>query len=277
MAKEKSLFERIDDISASQTDLLNAVAGVGNKVDDADARLANLEKQVLDLKRKQAIPIVNKQTQSSEPPLKTFARRAKKSWRWFGNDSEFSKAKIVAILTSFVMIVFGVTSTIITGISCGAYSVFSLFENAWIIVFSTIYLVMAFKATIKYEVNEFESNTPLRCERDDTGMVFPNGGEKRVFIVFRLITLISIVINIIWIWMHQSGISWLATFVEILFAISIIVEFFANSNLYAQYCICWLEGNNLTTGQKVTLIKMPGFKSFALEKDVREKFPDLFE
>ena len=276
MLKEKSLFERLDDISASQTDLLNAIAGVGNKVDDTDARITSLEKQIQNLQSKPAPSLVKHQVRPSEPPMKTFARQAKKSWRWLGNSREFGKAKTAGILTSLLMIILGIVSTIITGISCNMYSPFSGVENIWI-VFAIIYFVFACKSPINYEVNAFASGTPLRGERDDTGMVFPNGGEKKVFRIFRWITLVTIAFNIVWIWMHQSNISWLATLVEVLFAASIIVAFFVNINLYAQYCICWLEGKNLVTGQKVTLIKMPGFKSFALEKDVREKIPQLFE
>ena len=276
MLKEKSLFERLDDISASQNDLLNAIAGVGNKVDDADARIASLEKQIQSLQSKPTPLPVNQQVRSSEPPMKTFARQAKKSLRWLGNPREFNRAKIAAILTSLSMIILDIVSTIITGISCNMFSPFSGVENIWI-VFAIIYFVFACKSSIKYEVNLFASGTPLRGERDDTGMVFPKSGEKKVFRIFRWITLIMMAFNIVWIWIHQSNISWLATLVEVLFAASIIVAFFVNINLYAQYCICWLEGNNLVTGQKVTLVKMPGFKSFALEKDVREKIPQLFE
>lgn len=269
MPKEKCLFDLYDNL----VDLSNAVAGADSKADANVARIEKLEKQIENLQNKSS---VKKQVQASEPPLKTFARQAKKSWRWFGNHHEFNKVKIASILVSFSMIVFGVASTIVTGISCNAYSPFSSVENIWI-VFSIIYFIFARKAPIKYDVNAFARGTPLRCERDDTGMVFPNGGEKKVFRIFRWITLIMVVINIVWIWMHQSDISWLATSVEVLFAVSIIVAFFVNSNLYAQYCICWLDGNNLVTGKNVTLIKMPGFKSFALEKDVREKLPQLFE
>lgn len=276
MPMEKSLFERLDDISASQSDLLNAIAGVGNKVDNTDVRIANLERQIQNLQRKPTQLQPNQQVQPNEPPVKTFARHAKKSWRWLGNPREFNRAKVAAILASLSMIVLGIASTIITGISCNMYSPFSGVENVWL-VFAIIYFVFACKSPINYEVNAFLSGTPLRGERDDIGMIFPNGGEKKVFRVFRWITLAMIACNIVWIWIYQSNISWLATIFELLFAASIIAAFFINIFLYAQYSICWLEGNNLVTGQKVTLIKMPGFKNFALEKDVREKIPQLFE
>lgn len=276
MAKEKSLFERLDDISANQADILNAIAGVDNKVGDTNARIVNLEKQISHLKSKSVQPQVGKQIRPSEAPMKSFARKAKKSWRWFGNSNEFNKAKTSAILASSSMIVFGVASSITTGISCSMYSPFSGIENIWL-VFAVIYFIFACKSPIRYEVNAFASWTPLSGKRDDIGMVFPNRGEKRIFNIFRWITLTMIASNVIWIWMHQNNISWLATLIEVMLAASIILAFFVNMDFYAQYCICYLEGNNLVTGQKVTLIKMPGFKNFALEKDVREKIPQLFE
>lgn len=269
MQKEKSLFDRCDDISASQEEILEAIKGLDNKI-------TNLEKQIRNPQSGPTSSSVNKQVRPSEPPMKTFARAARKSWRWLGDWHEFKKAKIASVLISFLMVLFGVISTIVTGISCNMYSPFSSVENIWLI-FATIYLFFACKAPILYEVNAFANNTPLRSVRDDTGMVFPDGGEKKIFKIFRWITLVMIVFNIVWIWMHRSDISWLATVVEILFAASIVVAFFFNLSFYSQYSICWLNGNNLVTGQKVTLIKMPGFKNFALEKDVREKIPQLFE
>lgn len=276
MVKEKSLFERLDDISADNAEILKAISGMNYKIEAANAHISKLEKQLQDSNHKPKEILPTKQDQISEPPIKTFARRAKKSWRWFGNQQEFSRCKIAAVLVSLSMLLFGIVSTIVTGVSCSMYSPFSGIENIWL-VFALIYFVFACKTPIKYEVNSFAINTPLAIERDDTGMVFPNSGEKKVFKVFRWITFVAIVINIVWIWMHKSNISWLATLLEVLFAGSIIVALFVNLNLYAQYCIGWLEGENLVTGQKVTLVKMPGQKGFALEKDVREKVPQLFE
>ena len=275
MAQEKSLFERLDDISASQEDLLNAISGVDNKVDNTDARIANLERQIQNLKNQTNSTSINN-NKPSEPPMKTFARHAYKSWRWFGSRKEFSKAKNLAILMTILMLVFGIASTVVTAISCNGYSPISSVENIWLI-FSIIYLVFACVAPIKYEVNAFASKTPVNVEQDDTGMYFPEGGEKIFFRIFRWVTLLGVIGNIGWIWTHTSSISWLATVIEVLFAISIFASFFFNSYLYAQYCICWLEGNNLVTGQEVTIVKVPGAKNFALEKDLREKLPQLFE
>lgn len=278
MPKDKSLFERLDDISATQEEILSAISGVGEKTSKSDARYLELEQRLSRLENQSKVPAptITRSAQPSEPPVKTFARKAKKSWRWFGNRRQFIGSKALAIIFSFLMLALGITSTVITGISCGMYSPFSSIENIWLI-FALIYLIFACKAPILYEVNAFASGTPLRGERDDVGMVFPNGGEKKVFKIFRWITIIIIPFNIIWIWINKSDISWLATLFEILFALSIIAAFFINIALYAQYCICWLEGHNLVTGQKVTLLKMPGAKNFSLEKEVREKIPQLFE
>lgn len=272
MAQDKSLFERLDNISSNQSDILNAISGVDEKVSSTDARLANIEKRLNNLQSNN----ISRQTYPSEPPVKTFARNAKKSWRWFGNKKEFKRAKTIVVLFSLAVLIMCIVSTIITSISIGGYSPFTSIENIWLI-FAIIYFVFACKAPINYEVNAFASNTPYRFERDDIGMVFPVGGEKRVFKIFRVIVLVFIVFNIIWIWMHQSNISWLATIVEVLFALLIIAASFINLLLYPHYCICWLEGKNLSTGQKVILLKMPGAKNFLVEKEAREFAPELFE
>lgn len=277
MSSTKSLFERFDDISASTAEILNEIGAVNQKADDASARLASLEKEFQSFKQGQRTTQTVRQSVPRENPIKTFARTAKKSWRWFGNRKEFKRTKCWSIFTDLLVLILGFISTIITGISCGMYSPFSSIENIWL-VFGIIYLAFAFKSRIVLDVDSFAAGNPYRVARDnDTGMVFPNGGEKRVFKVFRWITFVTVIVNIIWIWMHKSDLSALATIFEILFFLSIIASFIVNLLLHAQYSIGCLEGKNFTTGEKVTLLKMPGFKNFALEKDVREKFPQLFE
>ena len=276
--KEKSLFERLDDISSTQEDILDAINGVNDNLSDSERRISRLEQEIKQIKAQpiqQRQVAINKQIQPNEPPLKTFARQARKSWRWLGDKKEFAKAKNVAILLSVIALVFGLISSIVTTISCGMYSPFTGLENVWI-VFLIIYIVFASKSRLKYDANLFGSATTFRCQRDEVGLVVPIGGEKVVFRVFRWITLISIVFNIVWIWMHQSDYSIAATIVEILFAVFIVISFFANVNLYAQYCIIWLDGRNLTTGEPVSLIRMPHAKNFITEKDAREKIPFLF-
>lgn len=275
MPKDKSLFERLDEIHSSQEDILNAISGVNGRVDNSDEKIASLERQIQSLRSQQACRPITR-TQPQEPPMKTFARRAHKSWRWFGSQKEFANRKTLAIVFEIVTLLLAIVSTIITGASCGAYSPFSSLENIWIIM-TIILLVYDSNATWKYDVDTYSRNDPFRGEKDDINMYFPQGGEKRVFTTFRIITIIFIVFNIIWIWMYQSNLSALATVFEILFGLSLIPQFIGNLFLFADYCICVLDGKNINTGEDVTLIRMPGSKTFDLEKGVKKIIPQLFE
>ena len=118
MPEEKTVFGMLDDISASQSTILNEISGVKNKVVELEEQLKSKANQV-------------QQNQTPKPQLNNkeilqiFLKKAKKSWRWFGTRSEFSKAKTLSILSLVLLLVIGLIATIITSISCDIYTTFT--------------------------------------------------------------------------------------------------------------------------------------------------------
>jgi archaellum component FlaC len=55
MAEEKSLFERLDDISAGQSVILNEITGVKTQVSDTDSKITELEQEIQKLKSRPII------------------------------------------------------------------------------------------------------------------------------------------------------------------------------------------------------------------------------
>ena len=279
MPEEKTVFGMLEEISAGQSNLLNEIAGVKGKVSESDARIAELEKEIKQLKTQptnvQPRPITNAPQPNNKEILQTFLKKAKKSWRWFGTKTEFAKWKTLAIVSLITLLLVGLITTIVTSISCGIYSTFTFFENAWM-VFGIIYLVFASKSRLTYEVNALASNSSTKYETDHLGMKFPRK-EKVVFRIFRWLAIISVIANIIFIWTRKSDFSVFATIMEVLFLGAIVFAFFMNLNLFAQYSIIWVEGHNLTTNEKVVLVLPPGAKQLMPEEEFKKKMPFFYE
>lgn len=281
MSDERNLFGMLDDISANQAELLNEITGVKTQVSDSDDRITELEKEIQNLKRQSAQPKTVAPNATQPKPtqndiLQTFLKQSKKSWRWFGTKSEFSKWKTLAIISLLISLIVGLATSIISTICFKMYSTFTFFENVWM-VFGIIYLVYACKAQLIYEVNALASNSSYKYETDKLGMKFPRK-EKMIFRIFKWLAIISAPCNIICIWagLGKSN-QILATVMEIAFLGAIIFAFFMNLNLYAQYSIIWVEGHNLTTKEKVVLVLPPGAKQLMPEEEFKKKMPFFYE
>lgn len=279
MAEEKSLFERLDDISAGQSVILSEITGVKTQVFDTDSKIAELEQEIQKLKSKpvasQIKPSANAQPKSDTEILQTFLKRSKKSWRWFGTRAEFNKWKTLAVVSLATLLLIGLITSIVSTVCFQMYSTFTFFENVWMIC-GIIYLFYATKAQLTYEVNTLASSSPFKYERDNFGMMFPRK-EKLVLRIFKWLAIISAVCNIICIWTDiGKGNQAVATIMEILFLGAIIFAYFMNINLYAQYSIIWLEGHNLTTKERVVLVLPPGAKQLIPEEEFKKKMPFFF-
>ena len=281
MSDERNLFGMLDDISANQAELLNEITGVKTQVSDSDDRITELEKEIQNLKRQSTQPKTVAPNATQPKPtqndiFQTFLKQSKKSWRWFGTRSEFSKWKTLAIISLLILLIVGLATSIISTICFKMYSTFTFFENVWM-VFGIIYLVYACKAKLTYEVNALASNSSYKYETDKLGMKFPRK-EKIVFRIFKWLAIISVPCNIICIWADLGKSNQiLAIVMEIAVLGAIIFAFFMNLNLYAQYSIIWVEGHNLTTKEKVVLVLPPGAKQLMPEEEFKKKMPFFYE
>ncbi len=278
MNEEKNLFGMLDDISTNQVGILNEITGVKNQVDDSTSRINELEKEIQDLKSQSSNNLSkSKELNSKENEIiRTFMKQSKKSWRWFGNNSEFNKHKKLAFISILIMLIIGVACTITTSICFKTYSTFTFFENIWMI-FGVIYLVYISKTKLIYEVNELSANSSFKYETDKLGTKFQRK-EKLAFRIFRWIAIISLICNVIAMWagLGKSN-QILATILELLYLASIVFAFFVNLNLYAQYSIIWLEGYKIGSKEKVVLVLPTGAKHFISEEEFKKKMPFFYK
>ena len=254
MADERSLFERLDSIESQNAEILRM--------------LSKEEKQPQKIEPQQPKP-------SNRQLLEIFLRQAKKSWMWGGNKAEFKRSKAFAIFADVILLIVGLVSTIVSAICFKMYSTFTFFENIWLI-FIIIRLANAIKSKRIYEVNEFSRNSSTKFKRDNVGMLFPNK-EKTIFRVFKWITLISIICNIVCIWTLGKELKAFSTIMEILFLGAMIFAFVMDVNLYSQYMIIYVEGHNLTTNERVVLVVPPGGNELMPEEEFKKKMPFLYD
>lgn len=244
------------------------------------AELSTLGKKVEALERERTVRPATAQpskpvTASNQEILNRFLKTSKKSWRWFGNSKELGKNKLLLILATLTMIVFGIVSTVISSMSAGIYSTFTFLENIGLI-FAVIILVYGVKAKLLYQNDELAHNSTTKYVKDKFGLSVP-GKEKVVFRIFRWIAAIASILSIVFVWIKQSNLSVTATIFEVLFLASILFVRFADAALFAQYTIIYFEGTNMAKTEKVTLVWDPMVKKIIPEEEYKKKIPFLFD
>lgn len=286
MAKEKCLFDRLDDINVSVDVVSHDVLGIKEQVNDTHSEIRALKEEIERMKANQAIqsnrPATSYVTQNRPQPsekelFQAFLKQSRKSWRWFGPKKEFQRQKLLAIISIVVLLMVGFITTFTSTYCFKIYSTFTFFENIAMIV-AIIYLVYACKSKQVYEVNAMASSTPFKYETDNVGMKFQRK-EKAVFRIFKWLAIISVICNVIVIWYGMGReAKVLATIMEVLFLGSIIFVFLANIVFfYSGYSIAQVDGYNMRTKEKVTLVLPPGFKQLMTEEEFKNRMPIFYE
>ena len=253
MADDRNLFERLDSIEAQNAEIIRLLSSTSDHQQQANVRKP-----------------------STQEIMQKFLKQAKKSWMWFGNNAEFKKNKALSIMSFVILLIVGIVTTVVSSICFKLYSTFTLFEDIWLI-FGIIYLVYSVRTKRIYEVNELASNSSTKFIKDELGMRLPKR-EKAVFTIFKVLAIISIVCNIVVIWAGMGKTNQIiATIMEVLFLGAIIFSLVMNNSLFSLYAIIYVEGNNLTTNEKVVLVLPPGAKQLILEEELKTKMPHLYE
>lgn len=264
MYDERSVFERLDSIETTNLEnnkMLSEILGI--------------------LKEEEPKPVENKPQRvlSRQPTQKElfreFLTKAKKSWGWFGGVSEFKNKKRLTQIAFVLLIIFGAISTLITSLSAKIYTTFTFLENVYLIL-GIIAFAHVNKSQHLYEIHSLARNSSFKYQADDVGMLFPRK-EKVVFIVFRWIAGISVIANIIYIWMQKSDISLLATVFEVLFLAALILSSIAYFFLLTNYCIIFVDGKKIGSEERVILVSLPGQNGLITEEEFKAKMPFFYD
>lgn len=255
-SKDRNLFDRLDSIESQQEEILKSI----NQLNKAN----------------QSNEHVNKQQLSNKEILSIFIKKAKKEYLWFGPNLEFSKSKRLVILSCVGIFIVGLISTILTSIAFGMYSTFSLFEN--IIIFEASFILYH-----SYNCKKIISDEELKnCHCDVFQLNVNNawcttGKEKKRYKVFRIISYIAVIANIIIIWTKSNGgIAVAATIFEVLFLAITIINHFLNVDLFCMYNnFVIITGRNLSNTETVKLVYDVISNKLITYKDFEDKFKIL--
>lgn len=262
--KPQNVFDRLDSIEASQS-----VTQAQNE-------------QILDLLNKLSSQSVKQnagvrpQPQiSNQELLREFVKKSKKEHVWFGPINEFNKSKAIVNVLCVALIIVGVLSTIFTSIAFKMYSTFTLFENIWLI-FACIMFSHSVNARKKMLDSDLRDHSNTVFVQDADGTWRDTNKEKKRFRWFRRISYVSVMCNIIVIWVQSKGsIAITATIFELAFAGITVGLFFAYINLFCMYGnFILFTGRNAFNTETITLIFDVIGKKLAPYEEYKEKMKD---
>lgn len=262
---ERSVYERLDSIEATQS-------ATQAQNEEIIGLLKNLRNQQT---LKQNVEVKPQPHVSEQQLLRNFVKSSLKEYVWFGPIDEFNKSKMIVKILFVLLIIVGILSTIFTSIAFKMYSLFSLFENIWLIqaciMFS--YSINAKKRMLDTDLREHSNNIFIQ---DADGTWRNTNKEKKRFKWFRRISYIAMVANVIVIWIQSEGtIAICATIFELTFAGITIGIFFAYINLFCMYGnFILFTGRNASNTENVTLIFDVMGKKLAPYEEYKEKMKD---
>ena len=211
----RSLFERLD----LQDQKLDSILNILLK------QQSSISKQNIDVK----------QQESGKQALASFIKKSKKEYLWVGTTTDFNKSKNLIIILSVIFLVVSLISTILTSIAFKMYSTFSLFENIWSIMSC---FILGYSIHSKKRMTDIDmmKHSIYKYIQDANGTWRSTNKEKKKYKVFRIISYICVVANIILIWISSSGaLAVFATLFEIAYVALTIGLFFAEANLSSMY------------------------------------------
>ena len=164
--------------------------------------------------------------------------KSKKYYVWFGREKIFAKERNNTIKYLFITICFGVVSTILTSLASKIYTTFTFFENMWLgaLIFILIY---TFTYSKKILADDYVNKT-IYINSYINAVKFPlvRHKEKNKYLVFRILSYISVFLNIFMIFEYYSGtVDIFALIFEILYFVFSIISIIKYKSLVEGYFI----------------------------------------
>ena len=179
--ENKSIYDQLDEISEKQDEILEAIK---NK-DKAKAAQAD-----------QVQRTVNQRNQAWS--LKNFINRSVHEYMWIGTREDFDKEKKLALILILSSVAGMILCTIVSSISFGIYSTFTLFENIWLVLMLCV-LKYTYKTKRNYSTLDYSFNSFERFETDADGVLRCTVYKKK-YKWFLALACIAFLLNTIFAW-----------------------------------------------------------------------------
>ena len=219
--------------------------------------------------------IVKQQQENNRVILAQFIRKSKKDYLWFGTSYDFNKAKSLILFLSIIFFVVTIVSSALTSVAFNMYSLFSLFENIWSILTC---FVLGYSLYSKKRMTDIDMKDHSIYEfvQDADGTWRYTNKQKNVFKIFRIISYISVVANIIIIWINSSGIlAVFATIFELAYAGLTIGILIAEINLSCMYGNFILYTGKGADDKQVTIVFDVILKKIITYEEFESKFKQI--
>ena len=271
--KPNNVFERLDSIEAQQS--------------FTQEQNAQIIKLLNNLNKRQSSANGSSNINSGNQKLgevelwKNFIMKSKREHVWFGTQEEFDKSKTYVLLICIGIIVFGIISTILTGLATGLYYCpFSIVENIWVIF---IFVILCKTIGLQKRMLDLalaEHATSIYLQ-DSDGVWRDTRQEKKRYKIFRRLAYVAVGLNIIMIWgltkgTINTGISIAATIFEIAFLGLSIGYIFVYGNLdcmYGNFII--FTGKNPVAQGPLTVVFDVMANTTDLYDEYKEKYNDM--
>ena len=212
------------------------------------------------------------QRENEKLTLQRFIRGATKTYHYFGDASEYQKEKCKALVLLVLTITVGIIANILTGVSAGLFSTFSLIEDLWFFLVFRIICHIAhskrFYDHIDYSAHSFET-----FAMNADGLYCPQK-TKLSYRIIKILALISAPCNIIFLCTHFHGtLTVFAIIFEVVVFAAIFFSLFVTTNFFCQYSLIYYTGKTLNGNGTITLVFDQTFRKLCTKEEYEKQFP----
>lgn len=269
MENDRSIFDRLDSIEKQGSINEAQNSEILSLLKDIDAKRNNPEQ---DVTKK---PISEQERLAT---LKTFVKNSRKEFVWIGSYKEFSKSKGLLAIVCVGLIIMGILSSVVTTMSLGFYSTFTLFENLWLICEC---FILSYCLRAKKRMGDFDLSTHscYKFIQDEDWTWVDTSKEKKRYRWFRRISYVAAIANLIVIWGTSSGtLAILATIAELAYIGLTVGAFFAYINLLSGYGTIVIFTGKQVYGDQIVSIVFDKLKKVLIPyEEFEEKYKFLLE
>ena len=213
---------------------------------------------------------VNQRNQSWS--LKNFINRSVHEYMWLGTKENFDKDKKLALILILASVVSMIICTIVSTISFGIYSTFTLFENIWLILMLCV-LKYTYKTKKNYSTLDYSFNSFEKFETDADGVLRCTVYKKK-YRWFLVLSCIAFALNALSAWIvDESSIPLIVTILELGTLALNICTVYKVTDFFAGYGPIRFTGMNETGTGKVVLVFDTIMNKLYTEEDYLKTFP----
>lgn len=262
-----NMFDKLDEISEQQ-----------RAADERSRREHEQIMQALNRRRSEVDPYsgvraaVDKRNEDFS--IQNFTKRANQEYIWVGPSDEFQKEKKTALILILSSILSMVLCTIVSTLSFGIYSSYTLFENIWLFLMLFV-LVYTLKTKKSYPALDFILYSFFKLEPDAEGVI-RNTGCKKKYKWFFILACIAFLLNILSVWVvDYSTNQILVTILELVALILNGITVYKVIEFFSGYYAIRFSGFNDRGTAKVVLIYDTVYNILYTEDEYLKIFPFL--